>query len=193
MPLSYPLVPPPLPHASSSTPTSTCDKLMERQVYLSQGVRNIKAFTHLRYPCHCSVQSRKDALCVCSARVSLANLSLYNLCHSYRICTLCLMCHESAANWSATAANPKSDKWRVGKAGISTPYLIAKWICISGCPDVTMNREIFGSKYSGHVGLLFSSEGWHNAQYWPMKTSKWRHVIIAIKTCAGTVWGSLGV
>lgn len=90
--------PPPCIKFNSTTPTSTCDKFKGRQIYLSQGVRNIKVFTHRRYWYHCSVQSRKDALCVCSARVSLANLSLYNLCHSYRICTLCLMCHESTAN-----------------------------------------------------------------------------------------------
>ena len=107
-------------------PTKVVSTWIE-QISGFQGVHNIKAFTYLRYWYHCSVWSQKHMLCVCPEHVSQTNLSLYNPCHSCRICTLCLTCHESAVNWDVTAANPISDKQKLHKAGISTPCLVTSW------------------------------------------------------------------
>lgn len=107
-------------------------------------------------------------------RVSQTNLSLYNPCHSCRICTLCSTCHESAANWSVTVANPTSDKQKLHKADISTPCLVT----FKDSKVQTRRKHAKGTRteYPGHWGLHFWSRAWHHPNTWPMKTSNWSHM-----------------
>lgn len=106
--------------------------------------------------------------------VSQTNLSLYNPCHSCGICTLCSTCHESAANWSVTVANPTSDKQKLHKADISTPCLVT----FKDSKVQTRRQHAKGTRteYPGHWGLHFWSGAWHHPNTWPMKTSNWSHV-----------------